>query len=44
MAMSSGMPMPIAAKAMWNASDMAIWERANAKSVIDHPGAWLLTP
>src|SRR2546428_13075025 len=34
MTMSSGMPMPTAAKMMWNASDMAIWGRAKTKSVI----------
>src|SRR2546428_246158 len=34
MTMSSGMRMPTAAKMMWNASDMAIWERAKTKSVI----------
>jgi hypothetical protein len=28
------MPMPTAAEMMWNASDMAIWERAKTKSVI----------
>ena len=27
-AIKSGMPMPIAAKTMWNASDIAICERA----------------
>ena len=33
MAIRSGMPIPIAAKTMWNASDSAIWERAKKKSV-----------
>src|SRR5438874_4737100 len=35
--MSSGMPMPTAAKMMWNASDTAIWERAKPKSVMPRP-------
>src|SRR6266478_921855 len=34
MAMSSGMPMPSAAKTMWKASDIAICERAKRKSPI----------
>src|SRR5947209_15181872 len=34
MAMSSGIPIPNAAKTMWKASDMAICERAKRKSLI----------
>src|SRR2546422_6919347 len=34
MAMSSGIPMPNAAKTMWKASDIAICERAKRKSLI----------
>ena len=37
MAMSSGIPMPRAAKIMWKASDMAICERAKKKSVMPQP-------
>src|SRR5437870_10758523 len=37
MAIRSGMPIPIAAKTMWNASDSAIWERAKKKSVTAAP-------
>src|SRR6267378_3099078 len=34
MAMSSGLPIPNAAKTMWKANDMAICERAKRKSLI----------
>jgi hypothetical protein len=34
MAMSSGIPIPNAAKTMWKANDMAICERAKTKSLI----------